>query len=65
MLTKPVFKFVTLLRPWSSASCVGCVLRAKPNRKWTRGHEMRSSSTGCVLQASDASLEHGMSGASF
>ncbi|MFS7954916.1 hypothetical protein Hanom_Chr07g00636281 [Helianthus anomalus] len=46
-------------------SSTGCVLRAKPNRKWTRGHGMRPSSTGCVLQAWDASLEHGMSRASF
>ncbi|MFS7926737.1 hypothetical protein Hanom_Chr04g00300661 [Helianthus anomalus] len=29
-------------------SCTGCVLRSKPNKKWTRGHGMRPSSTGCV-----------------
>ncbi|MFS7931097.1 hypothetical protein Hanom_Chr04g00352071 [Helianthus anomalus] len=46
-------------------SSTGWVLRAKPNKKWTRGHGMRPSSTGCVLQARDASLEHGMSRASF
>ncbi|KAF5779972.1 hypothetical protein HanXRQr2_Chr11g0466811 [Helianthus annuus] len=36
-------------------SSTGCVLRAKPNKKWTRGHGMRPSSTGCVLQVSEAS----------
>ncbi|KAJ0888145.1 hypothetical protein HanRHA438_Chr09g0398741 [Helianthus annuus] len=38
-------------------SSTGCVLRAKPNKKWTRGHGMRPSSTGCVLQARYASFK--------
>ncbi|MFS8023755.1 hypothetical protein Hanom_Chr16g01455261 [Helianthus anomalus] len=38
-------------------SSTGCILRAKPNKKWTRGHGMRPSSTGCVLQVSEASGE--------
>ncbi|MFS8016353.1 hypothetical protein Hanom_Chr15g01367601 [Helianthus anomalus] len=29
-------------------SSTGCVLRVKPNKKWTRGHGMRPSSTECV-----------------
>ncbi|MFS7934321.1 hypothetical protein Hanom_Chr05g00390181 [Helianthus anomalus] len=37
-------------------SCTGCVLRSKPNKKWTCGHGMRPSSTGCVLGAQDACL---------
>ncbi|MFS7973341.1 hypothetical protein Hanom_Chr09g00855451 [Helianthus anomalus] len=41
-------------------SSMGCVLRAKPNKKWTRGHGMRPSNTGCVLQARDASFKHRM-----
>ncbi|MFS8034012.1 hypothetical protein Hanom_Chr17g01576201 [Helianthus anomalus] len=41
-------------------SSTGCVLRAKPNKKWTRGHVMHPSSTGCDLQARDASFKHGM-----
>ncbi|MFS7976530.1 hypothetical protein Hanom_Chr10g00893541 [Helianthus anomalus] len=46
-------------------SSTRCVIRAKPNKKWTRGHEMRPSSTGCVLQTWDASLKHEMSRGSF
>ncbi|MFS7992726.1 hypothetical protein Hanom_Chr12g01085681 [Helianthus anomalus] len=38
-------------------SSTGCVLRAKPNKKWTRGHGMRPSSTGCVFQVSETSGE--------
>ncbi|MFS7921818.1 hypothetical protein Hanom_Chr03g00241401 [Helianthus anomalus] len=30
---------------------------AKPNKKWTRGHGMRPSSTGCVLQVFEVSGE--------
>ncbi|MFS7949214.1 hypothetical protein Hanom_Chr06g00568941 [Helianthus anomalus] len=30
-------------------SSTGCVLRAKPNKKWARGHGLRPSSTGCAL----------------
>ncbi|MFS7992727.1 hypothetical protein Hanom_Chr12g01085691 [Helianthus anomalus] len=41
-------------------SSTGCVLRAKPNKKWTRDHGMRPSSTRCVLQSRDASFKHGM-----
>ncbi|MFS7970831.1 hypothetical protein Hanom_Chr09g00825571 [Helianthus anomalus] len=36
-------------------SSTGCILRAKPNKKWTRGRVMRPSSTGCVIQARDES----------
>ncbi|MFS8018056.1 hypothetical protein Hanom_Chr15g01387641 [Helianthus anomalus] len=42
-----------------------CVLRAKSNKKWTRGHGMRPSSTRCVLQARDVSFKHGMCPSSF
>ncbi|KAJ0956066.1 hypothetical protein HanPSC8_Chr01g0010301 [Helianthus annuus] len=41
------------MRPLST----GCVLRAKPNKKWTRDHVMRPSSTECLLQARDASFK--------
>ncbi|MFS8008129.1 hypothetical protein Hanom_Chr14g01269081 [Helianthus anomalus] len=45
-------------------SSTGCVPRAKPNKKWTRGHGMSPSSTD-VLQAQDASFKHGMCSSSF
>ncbi|KAJ0540863.1 hypothetical protein HanRHA438_Chr09g0378211 [Helianthus annuus] len=32
------------------SSSTRCVFRAKTNKKWTRGHVMRPSSTGCVLK---------------
>ncbi|MFS7992720.1 hypothetical protein Hanom_Chr12g01085611 [Helianthus anomalus] len=41
------------MRPAST----GYVLRAKPNKKGTRGHGMRPSSTRCVLQVSETSGE--------
>ncbi|MFS8016703.1 hypothetical protein Hanom_Chr15g01371661 [Helianthus anomalus] len=50
-----VFKFVTLMHHWSGASRAGCVFRAKSNKKWTRGHGMRPSSMGYVLETRDKS----------
>ncbi|MFS8005037.1 hypothetical protein Hanom_Chr13g01232761 [Helianthus anomalus] len=46
-------------------SSTGCVLRAKPNKKWTHGHDMRPSITRCFFQARDVSLEHRMTRTSF
>ncbi|KAM0028111.1 putative protein NDR1 [Helianthus debilis subsp. tardiflorus] len=68
MLTKPFFKFVTILCPWSGASCAGCVLQARDASlerntikmdTWPRDaafkHGMRPLSIGCVLGARDKS----------